>query len=106
MHQSGGGNPMNGTYIEKALDRMAAVMKTIPGWDGYTVKRHRGAARMHLFVLKVSAADPDGEPSAELAAAHALAALALELEAADAVSAAAFENDWLPAADSEAASAK
>jgi hypothetical protein len=95
-------------YVEKALDRMAAVMKAVPGWDGYTVKRHRGAARMHLFVLKVSADDLDGEPSAELAAAHALAALALELEAADAVSAATFENDWLPqpAAGAEAESGK
>src|SRR5216684_2937767 len=97
---------MKAEYVERALDRMAAVMKTIPGWDGYTVKRHRGAARMHLFVLKVSADDLYGEPSAELAAAHALAALALELEAADAVSAAAFESDWLPAVGSEADSAK
>jgi len=97
---------MKTEFIERALDRMAAVMKTIPGWDDYTVKRHRAAARMHLFVLKVSADDLDGEPSAELAAAHALAALALELEAVDAVATAAFEDDWLPAAGSEAAPAK
>jgi hypothetical protein len=76
-------------FIEKALDRMAAVMKVVPDWDGYTVKRHRAAARMHLFFLKVATDDPDGEPCAELAAAHALAALALELEAADAISTAA-----------------
>ena len=99
---------MKAEYVERALDRMAAVMKTIPGWDDYTVKRHRGAARTHLLVLKLSPDAPDGEPSAELAAAHTLAALALELEAADAVSAAAFEDDWLPqpAAGSEAAPAK
>jgi hypothetical protein len=98
---------MKAEFIERALDLVASEMKADEGWDGYDHDMHRACANSYLRAWKRGDLDLD-EDHLALLAAHSLSALALRIEAADARSAAAFADDWLPqpAADSETAPAK